>query len=85
MIVLRSWVMADAVTAMAGIIAVAGSSRIWRNAVIPSKCEVLQRQLPVRANRGPQCPKEDPKPSDHDRSDSLTDPRNASKSGRMSF
>src|SRR3989449_9696079 len=32
-----------------------------------SKCEVLERQFPVRANRGPQCPKEDPKPSDHDR------------------
>jgi hypothetical protein len=31
------------------------------------KCEVLQRQLPVRANRGTQCPNKDPKPSDHDR------------------
>src|SRR5215467_4543687 len=36
MIVLRSWVMADAVTAIVGIVAVAGSSRIWRNALMPS-------------------------------------------------
>jgi hypothetical protein len=36
MIVLRSWVMADTVTAMAGIVAdLAGSSRICRKAVIP--------------------------------------------------
>jgi hypothetical protein len=34
------------------------------------KRKVLQRQLPVRANRGSQCPKEDPKPSDHDRPNS---------------
>jgi hypothetical protein len=31
------------------------------------KCEVLQRQLPVRASRGTQCPNKDPKPSHHDR------------------
>src|SRR5262245_11837946 len=36
MIVLRSWVMAEAVTAIAGIVAVAGLSRICRNAVMPS-------------------------------------------------
>src|SRR2546425_7079990 len=35
-----------------------------------TKREVLQRQLPLRANSGSQCPKEDPKPSDHDRSNS---------------
>src|SRR5205807_5459440 len=33
-----------------------------------SECEVLQRQLPLRANRGPQCPNEDRKPSHHIRS-----------------
>ena len=35
MIFWRSWAMAEAVTAMTGIVAVAGSSRICRNAVIP--------------------------------------------------
>src|SRR3989441_12487051 len=29
--------------------------------------EILQRQLAARANRGAECPKKDPKPSDHDR------------------
>jgi len=32
--------------------------------------EILQRQLAARANRGAQCPKKDPKPSDHDRPNS---------------
>ena len=35
-----------------------------------SECEVLQRELPLRANRGPQCPNEDRKPSDHDQPNS---------------
>ena len=30
--------------------------------------EILQRQFAARANRGAECPKQDPKPSDHDRS-----------------
>jgi hypothetical protein len=33
-----------------------------------SECDVLQRQLPLRANRGPPCPNEDRKPSHHIRS-----------------
>src|SRR5439155_244639 len=33
-----------------------------------SQCEVLQHQLPLRANRGPRCPNEDRKPSRHIRS-----------------
>src|SRR5207244_10728878 len=41
------------------------------------KGEVLQRQRPVRANRGSQGPKEDPKPSDHDWPNSLISPQNA--------
>jgi hypothetical protein len=40
------------------------------------KCKFRQRQLAVRANRAPQCPKEDPEPSDHDR-------RNSGSVGRM--
>src|SRR6266481_3822611 len=32
--------------------------------------EILQRQLAARANRGAECPKKNPKPSDHDRPNS---------------
>ena len=52
---------------------VAGRQLWARRAHLPhgdllSECEVLQRQLPLRANRGPQCPNEDRKPSHHVRS-----------------
>jgi hypothetical protein len=45
--------------------------RAWRAFHTASCCRsatVLQRQLAVCANRGAQCPKKDPKPTDHDRS-----------------
>src|SRR3989475_6111381 len=44
-------------------------ARLPHGELLPKR-EVLQRQLPVRANRGSQGPKEDPKPSDHDRPNS---------------
>ena len=49
------------------------------------KCEVLQCQLAVRANRGSQCPNEDPKPSDHGRSKSQFSPTNPRKSRPTTF
>src|SRR3989454_2732568 len=44
-------------------------ARLPHGELLPKR-EVLQHQLPVRANRGSQGPKEDPKPSDHDRPNS---------------
>jgi hypothetical protein len=44
--------MADAVTAMAGIIAVAGSSRIWRNAVNHAYSSGTNRRIMSRRLRG---------------------------------
>src|SRR5216117_2136495 len=45
-------------------------ARLPHGELLPKR-EVLQRQLPVRANHGSQCPNEDPKPSDHDWAHSL--------------
>src|SRR5947208_3184628 len=59
-------------------------ARLPHGELLPKR-EVLQRQLPVRANRGSQCPKEDPKPSDHDWPNSLISPQNARQSRRTSF
>src|SRR5436309_5379376 len=42
-------------------------TRFPHGELLPQR-EILQRQLAARANRGAQCPKKDPKPSDHDRS-----------------
>jgi hypothetical protein len=41
-------------------------TRFPHGELLPQR-EILQRQLAARANRGAQCPKKDPKPSDHDR------------------
>jgi hypothetical protein len=49
------------------------------------KREVLQCQLAVRANRGSRCPNEDPKPSDHGRSNSQFSPTNTRKSRPTTF
>src|SRR5437899_591896 len=42
-------------------------TRFPHGELLPQR-EILQRQLAACANRGAQCPKKDPKPSDHDRS-----------------
>src|SRR5437899_9354185 len=47
-----------------------GQPRPWltrfpHGELLPQR-EILQRQLAARANRGVECPKKDPKPSDHD-------------------
>jgi len=44
-------------------------TRFPHGELLPQR-EILQRQLAARANRGEQCPKKDPKPSDHDRPNS---------------
>jgi hypothetical protein len=44
-------------------------TRLPYGELLPQR-EVLQRQLAVRANRAPQCPKDNSQPSDHDRPDS---------------
>src|SRR5262249_24093163 len=44
-----------------------GLTRLPHGELLPQR-EILQRQLAASANRGAQCPKKDPKPSDHDRS-----------------
>src|SRR3989442_9831901 len=59
-------------------------ARLPHGELLPKR-EVLQRQLPVRANRGSQCPNEDPKPSDRDWPNSLISPQNARESRRTSF
>src|SRR5437867_2464962 len=41
-------------------------TRFPHGELLPQR-EILQRQLAARANRGAECPKKDPKPSDHDR------------------
>src|SRR2546426_3782179 len=51
-------------------------ARLPHGELLPKR-EVLQRQLPVRANSGSQCPEEDPEPSDHDWPNSLISPQNA--------
>src|SRR2546430_14902096 len=58
--------------------------RLPHGELLPKR-EVLQRQLPVRANRGSQCPNEDPKPSDHDEAHSLIPSKSARGSRRTSF
>src|SRR2546428_7614941 len=44
-------------------------TRFPHGELLPQR-EILQRQLAARANRGPECTKKDPKPSDHDRPNS---------------
>src|SRR5256712_14049786 len=44
-------------------------TRFPHGELLPQR-EILQRQLAARANRGAECPKKDPKPSDHDRPNS---------------
>src|SRR5437870_9539166 len=51
-----------------------GQPRPWltrfpHGELLPQR-EILQRQLAARANSGTECPKKDPKPSDHDRPNS---------------
>src|SRR2546425_1739523 len=58
-------------------------ARLPHRELLPKR-EVLQRQLAVRANSGSQCPNEDPKPSDHGRSNSQIGPTNTRESRRMS-
>src|SRR5438552_4813103 len=41
-------------------------TRFPHGELLPQR-EILQLQLAARANRGAECPKKDPKPSDHDR------------------
>src|SRR5215813_10616635 len=47
--------------------------------------EILHRQFAVRAKRGAQCPKKDPKPSDHDRSTADQPAKTARQSRRTTF
>src|SRR5437879_7348925 len=56
-------------------------ARLPHGELLPKR-EVLQRQLPVRANGGSQCPNEDPKPSGHDWPNSLISSKNARESRR---
>jgi hypothetical protein len=44
-------------------------ARLPHGELLPQR-QILQRQLAARANRGAECPKKDPKPSDHDRPNS---------------
>src|SRR5438132_7118893 len=44
-------------------------TRFPHGELLPQR-EILQRQLAARANRGAECPKKEPKPSDHDRPNS---------------
>src|SRR6266581_5374925 len=59
-------------------------ARLPHRELLPKR-EVLQRQLAVRANSGSQCPKEDPEPSDHGRSNSQISPTNTRESPRTTF
>src|SRR5881296_2989615 len=59
-------------------------ARLPHGELLPKR-EVLQRQLPVRANGGSQCPNEDPKPSDHDWPNSLIGSQSARETRRTSF
>src|SRR5881296_724372 len=59
-------------------------ARLPHSELLPKR-EVLQRQLPVRANRGSQCPNEDPEPSDHDWPNSLIRSKRARESRRTSI
>src|SRR2546427_177408 len=59
-------------------------ARLEHGKLLPKR-EVLQRQLPVRANSGSQCPEEYPEPSDHDRANSLISSKNARESRPTSF
>src|SRR3989442_10739825 len=59
-------------------------ARLPHGELLPKR-EVLQCQLPVRANRGSQGPNEDPKPSDHDGAHSLIHSKSARASRRTSF
>src|SRR5207249_4995697 len=59
-------------------------ARLPHGDLLPKR-EVLQRQLSVRANSRSECPKEDPKPSDHDWPNSLIHSKSARESRRTTF
>ncbi len=59
-------------------------ARLPHGELLPKR-QVLQRQLPVCANSGSQCPKKDPEPSHHDRPNSLISSKNARESRPTSF